>query len=73
MIYNFYLGTHVVKNKINTLENDGLKTYFYFSHNMKIRISEQLRALISHLTIASTKEEMFEDKGGSKEAKYMTT
>ena len=63
----------IVNNKINTLESVGLKTYFYFSHNMNIRILEQLRASIYHLTIASTKEEIFEDKGVFKEANLMTT
>ena len=44
-----------MNNKINTLESVGLKTIFYFACNMKIMFFEKL-------TIASTKEEMFEYK-----------
>ena len=65
MLLNLYaLGKiiTIVNNKINTLESVGLKTYFYFTCNIKIIVFEQLRVSISHLTTASTKEEMFEDK-----------
>ena len=60
-----YIEKGSVENKINTLEDDGLKTYLFFSHNMKTRIWNKLRALISHRTIASAKEEVCEDKGFS--------
>ena len=56
--YNSYLihfGAFV-NNKINTLESVSMKTYFYFACNMKIRVFEELRALISHFTTTCTKE-----------------
>ena len=62
MIHIIFVKFQFVNNKINTLESLGLKTYFYFTCNMKIRVFEKLRASISHLTTSSTKEEMFEDK-----------
>ena len=40
---------------------------------MKIIILEQLRASTSHLNVASTKEEMLKEKGGSKYANSMIT
>ena len=50
-----------VNNKFNTLEDDGVKTYLHFYSNMKTKIWNKLRALISHQTITSTKEEVCEE------------
>ena len=69
-----YKVLHILaNNKINTIESVGMKTYFYFARNINIRILEQLRTSIYLLTTTSTKEEMFEEKYGSKEANSMTT
>ena len=55
-----------VNNKINTLEDDGLRTYIHFTLNMKTRIWNKLRALISHRTTTFVNEELCKDKGFSK-------
>ena len=62
-----------VNNKINTLEDDGLKTYLLFARNMKTKIWNKLRALISHQTTTFVKEKLCEDKCLSKEFKTNTT
>ena len=62
-----------VNNKITTHEVDGLETYLHFACNMKTGIWSKLRDLISHWTTTSTKEEVCEDKGCSKEFKIKTT
>ena len=61
-----------IKNKINTLKDDGLKTYLLLTRNMKTRIWNKLRALISDRTTVSAKEELCEDKGFFKEVKINT-